>query len=133
MPTFKINALLLSALLASAPALAATTTQNETERLEWRDADHHLVVDANNGIVRVSTTEPTGYFGVRSGDRILRIDGRPVRSVDDLTTALGRSGPDTVPVTVQRDGREQTVQVATAAWRGVLPPPAPAPPPPPRR
>ena len=131
MPTFKINALLLSALLASAPALAATTTQNETERLEWRDADHHLVVDANNGIVRVSTTEPTGYFGVRSGDRILRIDGRPVRRIDDLTEVLARSRSTRLPLTVLRRGSETSVEVTTAAWRQVLSTAQPTPPQPP--
>lgn len=131
MQPLKITALLLSLLLASAPALAATTTQNETARLEWRDADHHLVVDANNGIVRVTTTEPTGYFGVRSGDRILRIDGKPVRRIDDLTEVLARSRSTRLPLTVLRRGSETSLDVNTAAWRQVLSTEQPTPPQPP--
>jgi S1-C subfamily serine protease len=121
--------LALCLLLASAPALSAT--HRESSRLDWREDGHHLALDAEQSVVRVRNATPAGHFGVRAGDRVLRVGTQPVRSVDDLTTALGRSGPGSVPVTVQRDGREQTVQVATAAWRGVLPPPAPAPPPPP--
>lgn len=131
----RIAPLLLSLLLASTPALAAA--QNETARLEWRDTDHHLVVDASNGIVRVTTTEPDGYFGVRSGDRILRVDGRPVRRIDDVSEVLARSSRTRLPVTVLRRGSEATVEVNTAAWRNVVPvdapaPPAPPPPPSPR-
>lgn len=123
--------LLLSVLLASAPALAATTTTTETGRLEWREGDHHLVVDADNGIVRVTAIEPASDFGVRNGDRILRIDGRPVRRIDDLTDVLARSSRTRLPVTVLRKGSQTTLEVNTAAWRRVLPAEPAAPPQPP--
>lgn len=118
-----ITTLLLSLLLASAPALAATET--DTARLEWRDAGHHLVVDAQDGIVRVTTTEPSSYFGVRSGDRILRVDGQPVRRMADLTHALVGNKATRVPVTVLRKGNQVTVDVDTAAWSEVLAVPTP--------
>lgn len=118
-----ITTLLLSLLLASAPALAAT--QSDTARLEWRDAGHHLVVDAQDGIVRVTTTEPSSYFGVRSGDRILRVDGQPVRRMADLTHALVGNKATRVPVTVLRKGNQVTVDVDTAAWSEVLAVPTP--------
>lgn len=132
MPTFKITTLLLSALLASAPALAATTTHDEKARLEWRDGNHHLVMDADNGIVRVISLEPASDFGVRSGDRILRIDGQPVRRIDDLTAVLTRSRSTRLPLTLLRKGSESSVEINTAPWRKVLSAePAPAPPAPP--
>lgn len=118
-----ITTLLLSLLLACAPALAAT--QTDTARLEWRDAGHHLVVDAQDGIVRVTTTEPSSYFGVRSGDRILRVDGQPVRRMADLTHALVGNKATRVPVTVLRKGNQVTVDVDTAAWSEVLAVPTP--------
>ncbi len=118
-----ITTLLLSLLLASAPALAAT--QTDTARLEWRDAGHHLVVDAQDGIVRVTTTEPSSYFGVRSGDRILRVDGQPVRRMADLTHALVGNKATRVPVTVLRKGNQVTVDVDTAAWSEVVAVPTP--------
>jgi len=118
-----ITTLLLSLLLASAPALAAT--QTDTARLEWSDAGHHLVVDAQDGIVRVTTTEPSSYFGVRSGDRILRVDGQPVRRMADLTHALVGNKATRVPVTVLRKGNQVTVDVDTAAWSEVLAVPTP--------
>ncbi|MGL4694206.1 MAG: PDZ domain-containing protein, partial [Stenotrophomonas maltophilia] len=94
----KITTLLLSLLLASAPVLAAT--QTDTARLEWRDAGHHLVVDASDVVVQVTTTEPSAYFGVRSGDRILRVGGQPVRRMADLTHALVGNKATRVPVVV---------------------------------
>jgi len=127
-----LSTLVLSFLLASAPALAATApTTTETGRLEWREGDHHLVVDASQGIVRVTTTEPANYFGARSGDRILRIDGKPVRSIDDLTGYLAASSRSQVPMTVLRKGNQVTVSIDPAAWGKVLPPAPPAPPAPP--
>ncbi len=127
-----LSTLVLSFLLASAPALAATTsTQTETGRLEWREGDHHLVVDANQGMVRITATEPAAYFGVRSGDRILRIDGKPVRTIADLTDTLATTSRSRLPMTVLRKGSETTLDVDTAAWRKVAPAAPPAPPAPP--
>jgi len=83
------------------------------------------VVDAQDGIVRVTTTEPSSYFGVRSGDRILRVDGQPVRRMADLTHALVGNKATRVPVTVLRKGNQVTVDVDTAAWSEVLAVPTP--------
>ncbi len=126
----KMIPLLLSLLLAGAPALAAT--QADTSRLEWRDAGHHLVVDAQDGIVRITTTEPSTYFGLRSGDRVLRINGQPVRRLADLTHGLGGKKSARVPVTVLRKGNQVTVDVDTAAWGEALAVETPAIPQPPR-
>jgi len=114
----KMIPLLLSLLLAGAPALAAT--QADTSRLEWRDAGHHLVVDAQDGIVRITTTEPSTYFGLRSGDRIIRVGDQQVRRIADLTHTLGGNKGSRVPVTVLRKGNQKTVYVDSAAWSEAL-------------
>jgi S1-C subfamily serine protease len=55
---------------------------------------------------------------VQLGDVIVAVDGRPVRSVNELLDTLEKHNVgDTVPVTVWRDGREQQVMVTLAAVR----------------
>jgi S1-C subfamily serine protease len=58
-------------------------------------------------------TRPDPNKGARLGDVIVALDGKPVRSADDLLDLLERHRPgDTVQVTVLRDGQEQKVPVA---------------------
>lgn len=49
--------------------------------------------------------------GLEVGDRILRIDGRQIRSVEDVRQALEQSG-GTVTVAVIRDGREKVCKIS---------------------
>src|SRR5260370_18130962 len=64
--------------------------------------------------------------GVRSGDKILEVDGKRVTRVlgmnDSLSWAVVRSEGETVPVKFERDGKVKTVQVEpykaeTRGWR----------------
>ncbi|MEG2805272.1 PDZ domain-containing protein [Stenotrophomonas sp.] len=124
-----LTAFMLTALLAGAPALAATA-QTDTARLAWQDGVHALSLESSGGIVRVTQAE-TARFSVRSGDRILRIDGHPVRSVADLTDFLAGNDRSRVPMILLRKGSQLTVTIDAAAWHDVLPPTPPAPPAPP--
>ena len=124
------STVLLSLLLASAASAGSTTTttRTETSRLDWRERGLHLAIEASQGVVFVRHAAPAGHFGLHVGDRVLQVGTQPVRRIDDLTTALARSGHPSVAVTVLRDGRRLSVPVATGAWHGVLPPAPPAPP-----
>ncbi len=129
MRTTLLCAAVMSLLLASAPALAAPL-QTDTATMTWQDGAHQLGLESRDGIVRVTQTDPA-YFGVRSGDRLLRIDGQPVRSLDDVTSFLARNSRSRVPVILLRKGSQMTVTIDAAAWSKVLPPAPPAPPAPP--
>jgi len=66
-------------------------------------------------IVRVNDDSPADVAGLQTGDRILRIDGEAVRSLDQLWTTLWRSGPPEreVKLDIQREGKNETVKVFT--------------------
>ena len=59
-------------------------------------------------------------FGVRSGDRILRVDDTAVRRVEHLAGVLRPATGPTVYLLLRRDRREMTVPVNAAAWRWSL-------------
>jgi len=71
--------------------------------------------DGELRVVRVSDDSPADVAGVLAGDRILRIDGEPVRTLDQLWLTLWRNGPPEreVRLEVQRDGDRQTLKVFT--------------------
>ena len=59
--------------------------------------------------------EPAAAAGLESGDRVLSIDGKPVADWDDLVAAVHARARQTVPVLVERDGVEQTLQLTPRA------------------
>ncbi|HET7525827.1 MAG TPA: S1C family serine protease [Burkholderiaceae bacterium] len=71
--------------------------------------------DGELRIVRVSDDSPADVAGLVAGDRILRIDGMAVRTLDQLWLALWRTGPPEreVRLEIQRDGGRQTVKIFT--------------------
>lgn len=125
--------LLLVLLALPLPVLAGSSAQT----LEWRQDDARLALRSTEGVVRVDVASPEARFGVRSGDRILRVDDSPVRQIEQLADAMQAASTATVYLLLRRDGRMLTVPVNVAQWRPALapppPPPAPPPPPPPRR
>ncbi|MFL0348995.1 PDZ domain-containing protein [Stenotrophomonas lactitubi] len=125
-----MRASLLVLLLAlPLPVLAGSSAQT----LEWRQDDARLALRSTEGVVRVDAASPEARFGVRPGDRILRVDDSPVRQIEQLTDAVRTASTATVYLLLRRDGRMLTVPVNVAQWRPALapPPPPPAPPPPP--
>ncbi|MBI3723568.1 PDZ domain-containing protein [bacterium] len=83
---------------------------------------------------QVVADSPAAAVGIRSGDRILEIDNKPVKTVGDVETAVrGRSVGDKVLIRLSRDGFEKAMTVTLRA-RGASQPstpktPDPAPPP----
>jgi S1-C subfamily serine protease len=71
-------------------------------------------VEANSGASRAGLRGTTANT---PGDVIIAIDGRPVRSFDDLASYIDtkRVG-DRIEVRIIREGREMTVQVTLEAW-----------------
>ena len=71
--------------------------------------------DGQLRVVRVNDDSPADVAGLLAGDRILRIDGVAVRTLDQLWLALWRNGPAEreVRLEIQRDGDQQTLKVFT--------------------
>lgn len=120
---------LLLMLLPPLPALAGSSSSS-AQTLEWRQQDARLALRSTEGQVRVEAAVPEARFGVRSGDRILRVDDSAVRRIEHLTEALRHSTAPTAYLLLRRDRRELTVPVNAAAWRLALVAPPPPPPPP---
>ena len=59
---------------------------------------------------------PADQAGIRPGDIITEVNGRPVSSIDNLTAIQLTSEPgDTVEVTYERDGQTQLTAVTLGA------------------
>jgi S1-C subfamily serine protease len=71
--------------------------------------------DGQVKVVRVNDDSPADVAGLQAGDRILRIDGVSVGSLDQLWTTLWRIGPAEreVNLEIQREGKNETVKVFT--------------------
>ncbi|HDS1039164.1 TPA: PDZ domain-containing protein [Stenotrophomonas maltophilia] len=117
------------ALALPLPALAGSST---TQTMDWEQDGARLTLRSTEGQVQVDAARPEARFGVRRGDRILRVDDTPVRQIDQLAAALRKADKAQAYLLLRRDGRTLSVPVAVPTWRAVLvPPPAPPPPPPP--
>ena len=74
-----------------------------TLRLVRRDGRFGIGLDAQNRVVELQDGCSAIDAGVCTGDRVLRVDGRPIRSADDLRAAFeGRDAVEMV-VSVERD------------------------------
>ena len=75
-------------------------------------AQNNLSVDHGVLIASVTPLGPASEAGLQVGDVILQIDNTPITSVQSLGDALLSKSPgDTVPVTVNRGGKQLTVNV----------------------
>jgi RIP metalloprotease RseP len=61
---------------------------------------------------------PAQAAGLRSGDRIVAIDGRRVGSFEELRDALADKGSERITVTYVRDGQERTASLVAADENG---------------
>ena len=73
------------------------------------------VGDAPNGgatIGSVQSGSPAAAAGLKAGDVITAVDGKPITSADDLTAAVAAHAPkDKVTVTITRNGKSVNVDV----------------------
>ncbi len=120
------------ALALPLPVLAGSST---VQTMNWQQEGARLALRSNEGQVQVEAASPEARFGVRRGDRIVRVDDTPVRQIDQLAAAVRQAdaaGKAQVFLLLLRNGKTLSVPVAVATRRTVLvPPPAPPPPPPP--
>ena len=59
----------------------------------------------------VSPDMAAAAAGIRPGDRIISVEGEPVRTFDDMRDAFVGKFERPVPVTLERDGQQRVVQV----------------------
>jgi regulator of sigma E protease len=62
-------------------------------------------------IGRVTEGGPTAGAGLRLGDRIVAVDGRPVEYWEDVLRAVQELRGETIQLTVKRDGTERNVGI----------------------
>lgn len=109
------------------------------DSLNWRSNGQVLVLDSVPAAgVTVTRTKPESLWGLQKGDVIEAVNGQPVKHVSELLERLKTSPPAVVTLTLRRGAVGQTIRVAAADYRRLVPPdppppPAapPAPPPPP--
>lgn len=123
------------AALAIAGLVAAPFVWADTEDQASQSGRAYLGVaadrnDQGKGVVLadVRADSPAGKAGLKDGDRITAVDDKPVANFDDLRKAVAahRAG-DKLAVKIQRDGKDQTVNVTLGAEprrqaRGTAPP-----------
>jgi serine protease Do len=67
-------------------------------------------------ISQVIKNAPADKAGLQDGDVIVKIDGQPIASANELRNAVARVAPaTTVKVDIYRDGKKKTVEVTVAA------------------
>jgi Do/DeqQ family serine protease len=95
-------------------AVTATLTPEEAKRLDQKTQRGAVVV-------RVFAGSPAEAAGVRTGDVITAVAGRPVDSRESFSTAVATLAPgQTIALTVERGGSSRTVQIRGAEPPGAL-------------
>ena len=69
-----------------------------------------VAVSRSLAVRGVRDASPAAVAGVAPGDRLLAVDDRPLRSLDDLLDALERE-PANLVLTVDRDGEQRDIDV----------------------
>jgi len=81
------------------------------------DLSQSLHLDRTDGamVVSVDRSSPAARAGLRPNDLVLAVDGAPVRNSTELRNKIGLSPVGSrVELTIERDGRTQTVEVEVA-------------------
>lgn len=73
-------------------------------------------------VQRVVRDSPADQAGIRPGDVIIRVDGRPVRQAEDIADYLdsAKAVGDTVTLEVWRDGETFNLEVTLGEWPETL-------------
>ena len=88
--------------------------------------DIGVLPDVHPHLQSVSPGEPGERGGLKAGDVILAVDGRPVTFHTQLREAIAKHPEQPITIAILRDGAEQSVTVTPArhgevGWLGVLP------------
>jgi membrane-associated protease RseP (regulator of RpoE activity) len=75
-------------------------------------------IDRTVATTNAGDPAPAQPAGLRSGDRIVAIDGQRVDTFDELRAALADKGGRRITVTYVRDGQEQTTSLVAASQNG---------------
>ena len=118
----------LAAALLASPAFAGSTT---SESFEWIEDGQVVALHGDGQRVIVSEVNRAPLPGLRAGDALVAVDGRPVHRLADLRQALQESKGRNVRVQIVRDGAPLTMTWARAGYGLFLPSPPPPPPAPP--
>ncbi len=84
--------------------------------------DRGIPITAGALVQRVVRDGPADRAGIRPGDVIVAIDGRPVRRVEDIADYLdgAKAVGDTVTLEVWRDGETFSLEVTLGEWPETL-------------
>jgi membrane-associated protease RseP (regulator of RpoE activity) len=69
----------------------------------------------HDGVVEVAAGGPADAAGMKSGDRVVAVDGRPIATFGDIKPALADRAEAHVPVVVERGGERITLDVVPDA------------------
>jgi len=69
----------------------------------------------STAVLRVVPGMPADVAGIRIGDVVTEVDGRPVRSLEEMQWALVGKAGQRIPVVVQRDGRPVSLMITPTA------------------
>lgn len=72
------------------------------------------VVVVTNQIQRVVEDSPAEDAGLAEGDRIVAVDGQKTEEFAEVSELVTERGGETVPITVERDGSQLTLEVSLA-------------------
>lgn len=81
----------------------------------YQGADVPVYHDMPPVVGVVEKGSPAEHAGIRVGDRIMRVDDRPVETWDDLLMTIGGKARRQVTILVSREGQGQTFEVVPNA------------------
>jgi S1-C subfamily serine protease len=108
--------------VAPVAAKAKTDEQKKDDTDKKAARDHGFLgvrvsPDSEGGAVieRIEEDSPASKAGLKTGDKITKIDDNEIKNANGLMTQMGKTKPDqTVKVTYKRDDKEMTVEVKLA-------------------
>ena len=71
-------------------------------------------------IEAVAEGSPAAKAGLKAGDEIIAVDGKPISHWEQLGPVVQKNGGNEIPLVVRRDGHEVTLAVTPASDQGVV-------------